>query len=168
MIFCELSQSVVGAVCSKPVEQLDMNTGEVVAVYSSLTAAATAICKDRKSISACCYNPNKACGGFKWKFKNASTDDISDQADPSYYYRDFDVEEPFVHEMETADSQVGSAEVKGKAVQRLDFSTGKVITTYPSNVVASKATGARASSITKCCKGISHSAGGFMWRYNHV
>lgn len=43
--------------------------------------------------------------------------------------------------------------------------TNKLITEYPSIGVAAEATGVRYQNISACCRGITKSAGGFVWRY---
>ena len=62
---------------SKPVYQLDKNTGAVIAEFKSVRAAAKALGLDETSIRFCCHNAAgtkirkgfKTTGGYKWKFK---------------------------------------------------------------------------------------------------
>lgn len=52
---------------------------------------------------------------------------------------------------------------KAKRVQQVS-KDGKVVAEYPSMKAASRATGIRDGNISKCCNGLSKSAGGFIWR----
>ena len=44
-------------------------------------------------------------------------------------------------------------------------SLGKILSTYPSIRLAADSIGVERSLVSKCCRGINVSAGGFMWRY---
>ena len=53
---------------TKCVEQINPITGQVLRVYPFVTAAANFMGIDHSSISNCCNNKIKTCGGFKWRF----------------------------------------------------------------------------------------------------
>lgn len=57
------------------------------------------------------------------------------------------------------------AEANSKQVQMFDKQTGELLTTFPSNNEAERATGVAHQSIGKCCLGKLKSAGGYIWRY---
>ncbi len=54
---------------SKPVIQIDRNTGEEIAEYVSTTAAAEAVGILLSSISQCLHGKIRTAGKFKWKYK---------------------------------------------------------------------------------------------------
>lgn len=53
---------------SKPVEQIDESTGEVVCVYPSIREIMRINGYARAHISACCHGKEKRAYGYKWKF----------------------------------------------------------------------------------------------------
>ena len=53
---------------TKCVEQIDLETGEILRVYPSVTAAANFMGISISHISECCYGKLLTCGGFKWRF----------------------------------------------------------------------------------------------------
>ena len=52
----------------RAVEQLDMNTGEVVAVWPSIRSIEKALGFAHSNIRACCLGERKSRGGFKWRY----------------------------------------------------------------------------------------------------
>jgi hypothetical protein len=52
----------------KPVEQLDLLTGEVVHRYSSASEAGTLMCADQSTLSTVCLGKGKSAYNFKWRF----------------------------------------------------------------------------------------------------
>ena len=55
---------------SKPVYQLDKNTGEVIQSYGSLKEAAAAMDVSASSIASACNHKNRTCSNYKWCFAN--------------------------------------------------------------------------------------------------
>lgn len=58
------------------------------------------------------------------------------------------------------------AEAHSKQVQMFDKSTGWLLTTFPSLMVAVKVTGINQGGISQCCNGKRKSAGGYVWKYS--
>lgn len=54
---------------SKPVLQIDKNTGQVISEYQSLREAGRQLNIGNGSISRCCNGKQKTYKGYKWKFK---------------------------------------------------------------------------------------------------
>ncbi len=52
----------------KPVEQINPETGEVLRVHNSVTAAANFVHMAWCSIGNCCHGKQKISAGFKWRF----------------------------------------------------------------------------------------------------
>lgn len=52
-----------------------------------------------------------------------------------------------------------------RAVAQIDIQTNEIINTFISQKEAERQTGIYHSNIAKCCKGKSHHAGGYKWRY---
>ena len=55
---------------SKPVYQLDKNTGEVIQSYASLKEAAAAMDVTATSIASACNHRNRTCSNYRWCFAN--------------------------------------------------------------------------------------------------
>ena len=67
----------------KQVEQIEMETGEIVNIYPSCIAASRAIGIGQRLISECCHGRRYHVGGFKWKFHQlTSTSYDDDQKEP--------------------------------------------------------------------------------------
>lgn len=54
--------------CKKQVAQIDVLTGNIVAIYESARAAADAVSANPSNISKCCNGVTKTCKGFAWKY----------------------------------------------------------------------------------------------------
>ena len=52
----------------KCVEQIDLETDQVLRIYPSIIAAANFMGVDQSSISECCTGKQQTCGGFKWRY----------------------------------------------------------------------------------------------------
>lgn len=61
-----------GLINSKPVEQLNIYTGEVIATYPSINQAARMTKANRKGISKCCNNAAEHSAHCPWRFKDAN------------------------------------------------------------------------------------------------
>ena len=68
------------------------------------------------------------------------------------------------HEKGISDRMSGANKKQLKAVNQISLS-GLFLSSYYSAAKASRSTGIIVSSITKCCRGVQQTAGGFMWRY---
>ena len=53
---------------TKPVEQIHIETGEVLRIHPSGSFAATFMCCTQGGISTCCNNKQDEFMGFKWRF----------------------------------------------------------------------------------------------------
>ena len=59
---------------SKPVAQIDKNTGKIIKVFGSQSEAARALGLSRPAnISKCCVGKAKSCAGYRWEFYEGST-----------------------------------------------------------------------------------------------
>lgn len=54
---------------SKPVLQLDINTGQVISEYPSTMEAERQLNINSGNISMCCNGKRKTAYGYKWKYK---------------------------------------------------------------------------------------------------
>lgn len=122
----------------KPVEQLDLKTGELLATFNSISDAATSVgisATARNHIYAVCTGRYRSSAGFFWRYKG------SDALPPK---------------------------PKGpRKVQQLCLKTGRVLATFESISAAGRALGITTPGISYCCNGRNHmkSAGGFGWRF---
>ena len=53
---------------AKCVEQIHSETGQVLRIYPSVTAAAKFMKISQSNISSCCNGKKQTCCGFKWRF----------------------------------------------------------------------------------------------------
>lgn len=53
----------------KPIEQIDQNSGDVIATFPSINSAVRATNTDRTALSQCCSGRNKTANGFVWRYK---------------------------------------------------------------------------------------------------
>jgi HNH endonuclease family protein len=63
----------VGKSKSKPIQQLDMKTGLIIATYPSLTEAGLSIGIYKGNISRVAKGKRKTAGGYGWKYQNYKT-----------------------------------------------------------------------------------------------
>ena len=59
---------------AKPIEQLDKDTGELLAVYPSIKLGAMAVNASIKHLAGCLHGRCKSCKGFKWRFHPSTAD----------------------------------------------------------------------------------------------
>lgn len=126
-------------------------SGEFIAEYSSMHAAATAINQDAGHICDCCNGKRKWAYGFFWRFKDESKHQLAQKR---------------IAEV-IAEGKKSRAEKFEKAalnVVQLDLD-GNYIQTFPSSKVASIKSGAHTPGIINCCNGKAKTAGGYRWVY---
>lgn len=58
---------------SKPVLQIDKNTNETIAIFSSIKEVNKQLGYSNGHISQCCKGKRKTCGGYIWKYKESAT-----------------------------------------------------------------------------------------------
>lgn len=66
----ETARSVLNKKQSKPVKQIDKDTGEVLAVYSSMSEAEAHTGARPEKITLVCQGKRNTAGGFKWEYVN--------------------------------------------------------------------------------------------------
>lgn len=119
---------------AKPVKQIDINTGKIVAIYESIKAAAkaTGICK--RAIQDCINKPETAhsANGFAWQLDDGK-----------------------IHPIIQLTKKV-------PVIQR-DKNTREIIAKYSSVSEASAATGISATNISTCINGRQKTTGGYIF-----
>ena len=126
----------------KPVEKLDLKTGEVLAVFPSIsdaasnTAARTGAAGRPSGIIAVCAGRSRSAFGFFWRYKGSTI--------------------------------LPPKPKLQRRVEQLCLQSGRVIATFNTIAAAGKAVGITTPGISYCCNGRngSKSAGGFGWRFN--
>ncbi|CAB9504040.1 expressed unknown protein [Seminavis robusta] len=123
----------------KPVEQLDLKTGQVLASFQSLSEASASLdppCHPTR-IAAVCHGRVRAAHGFFWRFQGSS-------------------------------NQPRKIKGRRK-IEQLCLKTGRVLGTFDTITAAGKAVGITTPGISYCCNGrnSSKSAGGFGWRFSN-
>lgn len=123
----------------RSVYQIDINTGEIIDKFDSLSDAAIKTNSDENHIRDCCNGSRKTHNGFRWE--DANSDYVKKRISK------------------------GNNTQKRK-ILKLDLD-GK-ITEYESISYASKVTGIRKCNIIGCLSKNRLSAGGFKWKYSPI
>lgn len=129
-----------GLLKRKPVFQFDLY-GNFIKEYPSAKEAAEAIKVNHSLICRCARRETLHTHGYQW----------------SYYRND-----------ETICDISSFIVNRDKEVLQLDLQTNEIFNIFPSLTEASKATGIAKSTISKACRGMARSAGGFAWKYSHL
>lgn len=59
---------------SKSINQIDINTGEIIKTFSSMNEAGKSLGKNYGPISACCTGRTKTAYGYKWEYADKQPD----------------------------------------------------------------------------------------------
>lgn len=114
---------------------VNVDTGER---FDSIKDACDKYGVSHRAIYQVANGQNQKCRGYHWQFAD-----------------EYDRKEPL---RSTVDKRI-------TAVEQIDLSTGERIAEYKSLQEAERATGVKRQSITHCCTGRYHTAGGYRWRY---
>lgn len=68
----EAKKGVFNLKSSKPVLQIDKQTNEILAEFSSTMEIQRQLGINNSHIASCCRGERKTCGGFKWKYKSVA------------------------------------------------------------------------------------------------
>lgn len=131
-------RQVLGKLHAKAVWQFSY-AGELVAEFDSAVTAAKATGSHHSSICRCCRGARKAHNGSLWRWAGE-------------YAKPLSADDIHVIESNTP-----------VAVSKYDVN-GVFICSYSSLGIASRASGASLRCISKCCRGLLKTAGGFQWR----
>jgi hypothetical protein len=161
----------------KPVEQLDLLTGEVVHRYSSATEAASLMSADQSSLSTVCLGKAKTAYNFKWRFYTGHLSGILNfiylSVCTRYVFCDV-VNSPEFYQVPGVKSIEELIEIRNRGpkfrvsrspIEQLDMDSGDVVRRYPSANTAAKEMEANQGGITQCCMNKSKSAYNFRWRF---
>ena len=114
--------------------------GKLIAEYSSTHEAARKLGISNGNISSCCKERKgfKSAGGYLWRYK----------------------EENHIY-------NISYGKITGKTFKKVLQLTKveEFVAEFPSIIEAARTLGIDQSSISKCCKGKLHSAGGYLWKY---
>jgi hypothetical protein len=142
---------------AQPVEQLDMETGEVVHRYASATEAAILIKGSQGIISEICRGKGKTAYNFGWRlYDGPLTTSHPDFFKPPGF-------KPLDQLLEIKRIPSGTP----KAVEQINLATGMVLAIHCSGSEAAKNLGSmsKAGSISNACNGKIKSVCGFGWRF---
>jgi hypothetical protein len=169
-VTCELANATLGLfnhaggrqkmdkAAKQCVAQLDLSSGNVICVHTSLKAAANAVDGNSAYISACCTGNHKSAYGFKWR-KVTPDDEEATLELPKPAGRASKCQEV---------PPIGGSSKAGmnaKAIAQLDLKSDEVICVHASGVAAARAIDGSASMISQCCAGAHKSHLGFKWRF---
>jgi len=120
----------------KSIVQIDINTGQKINEYDSITEAAKAVNGDTSSITKACKGKLFAISGYLWCY----SDQFENWVMPEYKKMNI-------------------------PVHQIDANTNDIIKTYFNARQATEETGVQFQNIQKVCSGKRNKAGGFVWRY---
>jgi hypothetical protein len=151
----------------KPVEQIDLKTGEVLRVFETGADAARTFSISPNAISACCHGRRFSAAGFQWRFVHR---------DPANQHRKSleESSQQVAQKTTAATTSVGATPVGaavasvGGSVEQVDIATGAVLRVYPSIFEAARSLGVSSHVILACCSGRRQYAGGYSWRYQRL
>ena len=69
-----MNNQITRAKLSKSINQIDINTGEIIKTFSSMNEAGKSLGKNYRSISACCTGRTKTAYGYKWEYADKQPD----------------------------------------------------------------------------------------------
>lgn len=134
---------------AKKVALVDQHNN-IIQVFRSIVDCAEEMSLDERKISACCRGERKSYNKYIFYW----LDDDNSLIIPKYQ------RDPYKGEKGTTQIQSSS-----KQVEQLDIKTNKVIKIYDTIALAARENNCDSSAISKVCKGIRQSCGGFKWRY---
>ena len=120
----------------KSIVQIDINTGQKINEYDSITEAAKAVNGDTSSITKACKGKLFAISGYLWCYSNQFENWVMPE------YKKMNI-----------------------PVHQIDANTNDIIKTYFNARQATEETGVQFQNIQKVCSGKRNKAGGFVWRY---
>ena len=159
---------------SKMVDQLDIETGEVIETFISVSEAERATGVNRGNISSCCRGVSLTAGGFRWRYAsessskklaNKSSNHDTKKSGNLSRSRQTTKSMPKSPSMSNKQTLVGPDD---RSIIQLDLDTGDVIKTFPSSVTAAESSGIGKTYILRCCNRKSTHAGGYGWRYSDI
>ena len=134
------------------IQQLDLETGRIIATFPSQSAAQRATGVPNQSISKCITNLARHAGGFGWRLVRSSRPiQIAGGGE-----RDNDDKVYGGNDDSDNDDNI--------AVEQLDVMTRSVVARYLSITAAASATGTSRASLRSCLNRPTRTAGGFQWR----
>lgn len=136
---------------SKRIIQLS-NSGGLLYEWPSITVASRASGLDRSQIRKCCNGELRTSGGFVWKY--------ADEVDNVDILR---IPEEKRKSLIEDGLRIGNAKQR-KNVMQLTLE-GSLVQIWSSLTEAAKSNGISITAICHCCKGITRTSGGYIWRY---
>lgn len=130
----------------KPVQQLDAETGDIIAEFDSVSAAvqATGI----PNITYACQGRINTAGGYKFRFVNSEDAERGRWSEAA---------------REAGKLRSHKGFFAWKSVEQFDLTTNETIAIFPSMKEAVATT--RILNVSMVCRGVRKSAGGFGWRF---
>lgn len=132
--------SASNAITSKPVIQIDSNSGEIISRYDSMSEASRVFGISPTAIQLCVEGKNKRACGYYW---------VLEENYDSFKFK------PFVNN-------------SIRKVCQIDFESGKLLNIFDSMEIASNQVNTVSSNITACCNGKQKSCCGYFWKHYEV
>jgi len=124
----------------KKVCQYDINTGELLKMFDSISLASQEINGNVPSIVRCCKGGRKSYKGYIWRYENENIIKIDNVND---YMKDKSIRE----------------------VCKYDMKTGDLIKTYDNMTIAGEENNLNITNIYGCCVGVQKTCGSYIWKY---
>lgn len=146
-----IGQKISDAKAKKEVVQMSLS-GEVIRVWPSVSMAASENNVASGSICKCCKGALHSSGGFTWAY-----------LDGMDCQKIIPISEEQRKTLIEAGTRIGNAKQRKQVLQLTR--TGELVKVWPSLTQAAKENNMVVSAITRCCKGIVQTSGGYVWRY---
>mmetsp|Transcript_14600 Transcript_14600/g.22006 ORF Transcript_14600/g.22006 Transcript_14600/m.22006 type:complete len:970 (+) Transcript_14600:113-3022(+) len=161
----------------REVEQIDLETGKVIAIYPSGVAAAAKIGGSQSSVSACCRGKTKQYGGYRWRFVERDCEDLSSvghistqDTTHSLFASTSDYDSWQSDNSDDDFREASKVHVREQHIVKYDTETGETIAVYATVVAAALALGEMRTcksetAISSCCRGTRRAYAGYGWRF---
>jgi hypothetical protein len=153
----------------EPVEQVDIASGVVLKVHSSIFEAARSLGVSSHVVLACCSGRRPYAGGYAWRYQQLSPS--SSGTAPSSSSLPAPTPGLPVHSNAAPGFREPMRPLDPKRIfptsmiEQLDLVSQQVVKEYTTCAEAARAAGLPINSITLCCLGRLNSAGGYHWRF---
>lgn len=144
----------------KTIEQYSLE-GTYIASFDSVKTASKQLNINRGTIENCARGECKTAGGYNWKYKG------SDKIIEPVNYKKAGVKKGNIPSTKGKKFLYGTRNIKYKKVIQFDLNL-ILLKEWNSIYEASTYTNTSRSSIENCARGVSKTAGGFIWKYKEI
>ena len=148
----------------KAVEQIDLETGKMIARFDSQSAAERETGTAQGTINKCVRGERKSAGGFGWRSAGESSGGAG-SGGAAAAGKVVTSKKPSTSSTQTIDKKAHLISERSKLVQQYNLTTGKRIADFGSEIDAEKSTGINKNIICRFLGDKKGSGGGFGWKF---